>query len=128
MHLGLHCQVPRAWRYTMTPIVRYFLWGVLLGCGVATVVPYASFAVLLGLQATSGLALGALSGAVYGAAREAVPVVPLLLSSPAGADQQAIMRLYNTARPLAQRLNIIWLVSSGIMLTVFTIVSWRSSM
>ncbi len=112
----------------MTPIVRYFLWGMLLGCGVATVVPYARFAVLLGLQATSGLALGALSGAVYGAAREAVPVVPFLLSSRVGADQQAIMRLYDTARPLAQRLTMVWLVSSGIMLVVFTMVSWRGSM
>jgi hypothetical protein len=69
-HLGLQCQVPRMWRYNMASIPRYILWGALLGCDVATVIPYTSFIVLLGVQATSGLVIGAVSGALYGSARE----------------------------------------------------------
>src|SRR5262245_31735956 len=75
--LGLQCQVPRKWARTLLPEPCYFAWGLLLGAGVATVIPYSAYLVLVGMQVTSGVALGAASGALFGGVREALALVPL---------------------------------------------------
>ena len=68
--LGLQRQVPQRWSRTMSPAKRYFWWGILLGSGVATLIPYSAFLMVLGAQVVSGVLLGAVSGAVYGGMRQ----------------------------------------------------------
>ncbi len=58
----------------MSPTRRYSLWGFLLGMGTSTLIPYSSFVLLIGAQLTSGIIVAALSGLVYGVAREGVAV------------------------------------------------------
>jgi Helix-turn-helix domain len=68
--LGRQCQVNRTWGKTMHPSIAYSLWGVLLGCGIATPIYHSVFVVLLGGQLLAGISVGALSGALFGIARE----------------------------------------------------------
>jgi hypothetical protein len=75
--LGLKRQVPRSWERTLTPPARFFFWGMLLGSGVATIIPHATFLVLLAVQSTSGVLLGAVSGAVFGASRQIMAILIL---------------------------------------------------
>lgn len=54
VRLGFRHQVPRVWERTMTMGPRYFLWGALLGSGIATRIYHSSLLVLLAVQLTSG--------------------------------------------------------------------------
>lgn len=101
----------------MASLPRYFLWGVLLGCGVATVIPYTSFIVLLAAEATSGPIIGAILGAVYGCAREVVSLMPFLFSKRMVNSQYTIMSLYERLGPLARRLNLVWILVMAVLLT-----------
>lgn len=75
---GRRCQVPRHWTRTMTAGRLYFLWGVLLGSGLATLIPHSAFLVLAAAEFTSGPLLGAGMGLVFGGLRESLALVPLL--------------------------------------------------
>ncbi len=75
--LGLRRQVPRKWAVTMPPAPRFFLWGMLLGSGVATVIIYSVFLILLVTQLTSGAVLGCISGILFGAIRASTALFPL---------------------------------------------------
>lgn len=75
--LGVRRQVPRKWAVTMAPAPRYFLWGMLLGSGVATVIIYSVFLILLVTQLTSGATLGCISGILFGAIRASIALLPL---------------------------------------------------
>ena len=77
--LGLRRQVPSTWARTMHPAPRFFLWGLLLGSGIAVVIPYSVYVLLLATQLTAGSLLGAASGAAFGAIRSASAL--LLLAS-----------------------------------------------
>jgi hypothetical protein len=72
MRLGRPCQVPKQWSRTMPVNRLYATWGLMLGSGVATLIPHSSHLLLLAAQFVAGPAFGAVSGALYGAAREAV--------------------------------------------------------
>lgn len=50
----------------------YFLWGLLLGCGLATETAYPAILVLIGVQATSGPVFAAILGGVFGVSRGAI--------------------------------------------------------
>ena len=76
--VGLNRQVPRRWPRIMPAPVAYFLWGVLLGSGVATLIPYSSALVVGGACFVSGPATGALVGATFGIVRESPTLVSLL--------------------------------------------------
>lgn len=75
--LGRLCQVNRRWNHRIPTELAYFLWGLQLGCGVVTFIPYSCFIVLLGTQATSGIVTGLLSGALFGGTREAIVLLGL---------------------------------------------------
>ncbi len=63
--LGRPCQVNRHWKRHIPVELAYFLWGLQLGCGLITFIPYSCFIVFMGIQATSGVFVGVLSGAVF---------------------------------------------------------------
>lgn len=102
--LGLQRQVPRSWDRWMSPGACYLLWGWLLGTGVATTIPYSLFLLVLAAQLTSGAALAALAGALYGTARESVAVVPLACGPPR-MDNEKILGLLPSLRAVACRAN-----------------------
>jgi hypothetical protein len=108
--LGRQCQVNRRWKQSISVELGYFLWGWQLGCGIATFIPYSCFIVLLGVQCTSGWAIGLLSGALFGCIREAV-ILPVLWQKP---DEQKppsrLMQLLPSLACTVQRLHLIWLL------------------
>lgn len=73
--LGLQCQVPRSWTRTMPPGRRFFLWGCLLGCGTATVIPYSAILVFFSALPTAGPRAALLAGMTFGFVREGVAVL-----------------------------------------------------
>ena len=76
--LGLRRQVPRRWARWNMPEVGYFGWGVMLGMGILTVIPYSSLLVVLGMEMVAGPTAGALAGAAFGLGREIPALFPLL--------------------------------------------------
>jgi hypothetical protein len=84
----------------------------MLGSGVATPIFHTVFLVLLAAQVTGGLALGLLSGALFGAARQVTALVPLLRRL----DPGQTMDLLETHRSDARRLNAALIVAGGLVL------------
>ena len=115
-HLGLRRQVPRRWPYALPLPLCYFLWGVLLGCGIATLIPYSSLVVVLGLQLTSGVALGCASGALFGATRETMALLALLPRRDAEANPKEVMCLLPTLQATVRHLNLLWVIGGGLLL------------
>jgi hypothetical protein len=116
--LGRQCQVPRRWIHEIPSTPRYFLWGILLGSGIATPVPYSAFFLFIGMQMTGGALLGGVCGALFGATREAVMLCPLLFSR-VGHNPGQLMELLPSLRPLWQRLNRVAIIM-GSLLLLFT--------
>lgn len=113
--LGLHRQVPRMWARTLPPIPRFFLWGILLGSGVAIVIPYSAFLLVLATQLTSGIILGSLSGAIFGSTRAIVALLPLL--SKGGRLYPEKLLLPAVSKQL-RWLNILLIIVGGFLLVV----------
>jgi hypothetical protein len=112
--LGRQRQVPRRWA-AGTPAARvYLVWGAMLGSGVATPIFHTAFLVLLAAQLTGGVALGLLSGALFGAVRQATALLPLLGQF----DPRRTMSLLETLRPIARRLNAALIVAGGLVLVL----------
>ena len=110
--LGRQRQVPRRWK-PGTPVPGvYFLWGAMLGCGVATPVFHTAFVLLVGAQLTAGVALGAAAGALFGAARQTMDLLPTLHHL----GPERTMLLLETLRPLARRANAALVVAAGLAL------------
>jgi hypothetical protein len=112
--LGRQRQVPRRWAPGTPPSRVYLVWGAMLGSGVATPVFHSAFIVLLATQLTGGVALGLLSGALFGAARQATALLPLL----GHLDPGRTMGLLETFRPAARRLNAALIVAGGLILVL----------
>jgi|SRR5450756_344366 len=74
--LGRNCQVPRKVGRVTVPWRTYLIWGGMLGSGVATLIPYPVFLLVMGFELTSGTLIGAACGGVYGFSRE----LPILIS------------------------------------------------
>lgn len=88
----------------MPPELRYLLWGLLLGSGVLTVIPYSLLLLVLAGQMASGVVVGAASGAIVGAVRESA-IVPPLLAGAGAAEPSRLMELLPRFRTLARRAN-----------------------
>jgi len=86
----------------------------MLGSGLATPIFHTAFLVLLAAQLTGGVALGLVSGALFGAARQATALVPLL----ARLEPGRTMGLLETLRPAARRLNAALIVAGGLVLVL----------
>jgi hypothetical protein len=112
--LGRQRQVPRRWAAGTSPARVYLVWGAMLGSGVATPIFHTAFLVLLAAQLTGGVTLGLLSGALFGAARQATALLPLL----GRLDPGRTMGLLETLRPVARRLNAALIVAGGLVLVL----------
>ena len=86
----------------------------MLGSGVATPIFHTAFLVLLAAQLTGGVALGLASGALFGAARQATALLPLLGRLAPGQT----MDLLETLRPVARRLNAALILAGGLILVL----------
>jgi hypothetical protein len=112
--LGRQQQVPRRWAPGTPPSRVYLVWGAMLGSGVATPIFHTAFLVLLAAQLTGGVALGLISGALFGAARQATALLPLL----GRLDPGRTMGLLETLRPVARRLNAALIIAGGLVLVL----------
>ena len=112
--LGRQRQVPRRWTPGTPPSRVYLIWGAMLGSGVATPIFHTAFLVLLAAQLTGGVALGLISGALFGAVRQATALLPLL----GRLDPRRTMGLLETLRPTARRLNAALIVGGGLLLVL----------
>lgn len=101
----------------MSIVPRYFLWGILLGCGVATPILHSALLVLLGVQLTAGVGLGCASGVVFGVTRETVALLPLWRKQDQG-DPEPLMQLLPALKGTVQRLNLVWIVVTSVLLLV----------
>jgi hypothetical protein len=110
--LGRQRQVPRRWAQGTPPSRVYLVWGAMLGSGVATPIFHTAFLLLLAAQLTGGVAIGLVSGALFGAARQATALLPLL----GQLDPGRTMGLLETLRPVARRLNAALIVAGGLVL------------
>src|SRR5215216_5151191 len=112
--LGRQRQVPRRWAPGTPPARVYLVWGAMLGSGVATPIFHTAFLLLLAAQLTSGVAVGLVSGALFGAARQATALLPLLGRLEPGRT----MNLLETLRPVTRRLNAALIVAGGLVLVL----------
>lgn len=115
--LGMQRQVPRTWVRTMFPELCYFLWGAILGSGVATVIPYSAFLVLLSAQLTSSFVWGCLSGTLFGAARQLISLIPLIQTHYRLHPEDAAMLIPGLTRRISA-LNILWIIGGSILLLI----------
>lgn len=100
--IGRGRQVPRNWaRSGMSRERLFFLWGALLGCGIATETAYPAILVLAGVQATVGPFFGGLLGALFGLSRGAVGITLSLTSC----DPVSISNMLPKFTVAAARLN-----------------------
>ena len=114
LRLGRQRQVPQAWNRTMPPGRRYLLWGALLGSGVATPVYHSAVLVLLAAQLTAGIGPAAGAGAVFGAARQALALLPGL----GGLGLHETMDLLPRLRSAARRLNVLAILAGAVALVL----------
>jgi hypothetical protein len=112
--LGRQRQVPRRWAPGTSPSRVYLVWGAMLGSGVATPIFHTAFLVLLAAQLTGGVALGLATGALFGAARQATALMPLL----SRLDPGRTMGLLETLRPVARSLNAALIIVGGLILVL----------
>ncbi|MGH2828958.1 MAG: hypothetical protein ACRDJM_00590, partial [Actinomycetota bacterium] len=117
--LGRQCQVPRIWARSSRQNLVALGWGAMLGCGVATLIPHSAFFLLAGTQLVAGPALGAASGAVFGAVRQATILHPTMRSS----DPQTVMSVLPRLRRRVARLNTAVAFAGGVALLL---AAWRS--
>jgi hypothetical protein len=122
LRLGCQRQVPRQWNQTLPPGSRYFFWGLLLGSGVITIIPYSSFLVVLGVQLTSGTLLGCLSGALFGSTREAMALILSLHRQIGEPKPSKMMGLLPALQATITQLNIAWILGGCIILLI---TNWR---
>lgn len=115
--LGIQRQVPRIWVHTMFPELCYFLWGAILGSGVATIIPYSAFLVLLSVQLTSGFVWGCLSGATFGFTRQLLSLLPLTQSQYRLHPEDAAMLMPELTRYVSV-LNILWIIGGCLLLLI----------
>lgn len=111
-HLGRQRQVPRAWGRNMPPTRAYFLWGVLLGAGGLTVVPYSSYVIVIAAEATTRPVVAALVGMTFGTLREAASIwLSLTRTNP-----RTISDSLPQYRTIAYRANLVFGVSGSLAL------------
>jgi hypothetical protein len=113
--LGLQRQVPRVWLQIMPPELCYFLWGLLLGSGIATIIPYSVFLILLTIHLVSGLALSCTAGALYGGTRQFVALLPLFQRQCRLQPDKAGMLMAIFTKPVSI-LNVLCIIGGSLLL------------
>jgi hypothetical protein len=107
--------VPRDWWERLGPTRAAMLYGVILGFGVTTLVPLASFYFLLTAAALTGPTVGALIGLAYGTAR-AVPVLIASFAIVVGADPFSVGDWGHTKRLTARAIAGVIVIAMGLAL------------
>lgn len=102
---GLKRQVPRGWGRTMRPTPRFGLWGAQLGVGVATVVPYPAFVLVVAMESVSDLPRAILIGFCYGFGRGSANLASGAFIG-VGSGPSEAARLLPTFRGHARVLNV----------------------
>ncbi len=97
-------QVPPHWS-KYGPTAQALMYGVVLGADIFTFVPYATFYLLLPLEASSSIQRGAILGVVYGLART-IPTLSGVMVSYARHDNTApLTNRISHARPFFHAAN-----------------------
>jgi hypothetical protein len=113
-------QVPKVWREAFSPEVAAFLYGLGLGIGFFTKVPYATFYVAVGLSFVLANPLAGLAaGAVFGLARTLPPVLFRLRGAQLGEVEEADALV--PARLHIQAVNGAMLAASGALMAMSVI-------
>lgn len=112
--LGRPCQVPRRWNRSMPAQRRYLVWGLMLGSGLATLIPYPAYLLLPAAELTAGPLIAAVAGGLYGLARE-LPALWVLVR-PSGPEQT--MEVLPRLRLTGRRFNLFLVVVGGLALTL----------
>jgi hypothetical protein len=108
-------QVPNSW-IIERPLLGAAAFGLILGAGIFTFIPFTSFYLLLTWELLAGPAAGALLGGVYGLAR-ALPVLAGAWTSVRGAPIAPLHVRILTAGPTLHRATSgLLLVSAGLLL------------
>jgi hypothetical protein len=107
--------VPRDWWERLGPTWAAALYGMVLGMGVTTLVPLATFYFLLTAAALSGPTVGAAIGIAYGSAR-AVPVVIASVAIIAGADPLQVGDWGHSKRLTARTVAGVFVLAIGLAL------------
>lgn len=112
LKLGVNRQVPRRLARRVPVESYYTLCGLLLGAGILTIIPHSVFLILLGALLTVSPAFGCVIGAVYGAVRESLVLMPLMrrLAPP------RTMALLPRCEDAAARLNNLAVALAGVAL------------
>lgn len=108
--LGLQRQVQRRWRGNPSAEVTYFLWGLMLGAGVLTVIPWSAFLVLVAAEAVAGPPVAVLAGATFGAGR----AVAAIVQGSRETDPQRTMDLLPRLRSAARKANLAAVAVAGL--------------
>ncbi len=112
--IGYLRQVPRHWSRRFPIRQTYVLWGLVLGTGIGTAIPYSSFLILLATQLTVGPMLAAILGAIFGGTRQALALAfSFRLSEP-----ERFMALLPALRQNASNLNTVTFIATGLGLMI----------
>ena len=114
--VGRFRQVPRDWARRIGACRAYGSWGVMLGSGILTFVPYPVFLVLLGAELSSGIALGAAAGLTYGSFREGASLIPVIGQS----DREIVLKFLARGRVGARAINMSTLLIGGTLMIVLS--------
>ena len=112
--LGRPCQVPREWTRSMPANRRFLIWGLMLGSGVVTLIPYPAYLLLVGAELTAGPLIAGVAGGLYGFARELPALV--VLARPAGPE--ATMDMLPRLRIAWRRFNLVFAIAGAAALVL----------
>lgn len=115
--LGMRRQVPRSWARKFSPSLRFFLWGVLLGSAITIAIPFSALVFLLLAESTSGVAISAMCGGLFGATRGLMACVLLFDSQSRQYPERLPMRLL-MLMARGRSMNVLWIISAAILLTI----------
>jgi hypothetical protein len=115
-----HKQVPSSWRHRFPPEIALAGYGGIIGMGIFTKIPFASFYVLIVWTLLEGsVEAGAITLAVYGLSRAGASSIIGVLRPTSGAEKivERAMRMHQTAGRLGGAalvllsLSLVWLVA-----------------
>lgn len=105
--------VPQSWWVRQPRVIAASAYGLVLGIGVTTFIPFASFYAVLAAYALAGVPSGALVGASYGLGR-AAPVLAASLALIAGARYETLGEWARVRRPAFKRLLAFALIATAV--------------
>jgi hypothetical protein len=109
---GMNRQVPKAFRRIRSVPLTFLLWGLWLGAGVATLIPYSAYLILVAYQLGAGPTMALLSGVLFGLGRSAVA---LAMAGAPQASHDDAARWLEVFRVAARRSNSALVMVAGVV-------------